>query len=226
MERTHRIRRTAAKKRRRHTGPGHGGALRRRDRAQQPAAPADARKQCLSTPGIQPCLRAWSWQDGSHCAIHRRLRRAPDAEWVLMYRLGLSRTRIAESVCAEPVTVGYHLVIARRQDPGLKSTTGPPPAPLPSLTPPPWDLARMAEVISWVLVKAGSPRTVPVTGAKGLWRAGCPTPARSGPGHPGPCLQPGPGPGAGVGREPQGSNGRGQVAGTFGRARGIRCPGP
>ena len=49
--------------------------------------------------------------------MDRQLRRAPDAEWVLMYRLGLSRKRIAELVGAEPATVGYHLVIARRQDP-------------------------------------------------------------------------------------------------------------
>ncbi|MET4093496.1 hypothetical protein [Arthrobacter sp. UYCu712] len=44
----------------------------------------------------------------------------PDAEWVLMYRLGLSRQRIAALVRAEPATVGYHLVIARHQDPGLE----------------------------------------------------------------------------------------------------------
>jgi hypothetical protein len=50
-----------------------------------------------------------------------RLRRAPDAEWVLMYRLGLSRKRIAELVRIHPAVVGYHLVIARRQDPGLEA---------------------------------------------------------------------------------------------------------
>jgi hypothetical protein len=50
-----------------------------------------------------------------------KLRRAPDAEWVLMYRLGLSRKRIADLVGAEPATVGYHLVIARRQDPRLEA---------------------------------------------------------------------------------------------------------
>jgi hypothetical protein len=53
--------------------------------------------------------------------MDRRLRRAPDAEWVLMYRLGLSRQRIAALVRAEPATVGYHLVIARRQDPELEA---------------------------------------------------------------------------------------------------------
>jgi hypothetical protein len=53
--------------------------------------------------------------------MDRQLRRAPDAEWVLMYRLGLSRKCIAELVRDEPATVGYHLVIARRQDPGLEA---------------------------------------------------------------------------------------------------------
>jgi hypothetical protein len=53
--------------------------------------------------------------------MDRRLRRAPDAEWVLMYRLGLSRQRIAALVSVPPAAVGYHLVIARRQDPGLEA---------------------------------------------------------------------------------------------------------
>ena len=53
--------------------------------------------------------------------MDRRIRRAPDAEWVLMYRLGLSRQRIAELVRAAPATVRYHLVIARDQDPGLEA---------------------------------------------------------------------------------------------------------
>ena len=38
-----------------------------------------------------------------------------------MYRLGLSRKRIAYLVGAEPATVGYHLVIARRQDARLEA---------------------------------------------------------------------------------------------------------
>jgi hypothetical protein len=50
-----------------------------------------------------------------------RLRHAPDAEWVLMYRLGLSRKRIAALVRVPPAAVGYHLGIARRQDPGLEA---------------------------------------------------------------------------------------------------------
>ena len=51
--------------------------------------------------------------------MDRRLRRAPDAEWVLMYRLGLSRKCIAELVRVHPAVIGYHLVIARRLDPEL-----------------------------------------------------------------------------------------------------------
>ena len=43
--------------------------------------------------------------------MDRRLRRAPDAEWVL---IGLSRKCIAELVRVHPAVIGYHLVIARR----------------------------------------------------------------------------------------------------------------
>ncbi|GAA3310965.1 hypothetical protein [Arthrobacter ramosus] len=82
--------------------------------------------------------------------MNRRLRRAPDPEWLLMYRLGLSRERIAALVRAEPSTVGYHLVIGRRQDPGLKAehqaAADAAPVPYPS----PTDLARIDEIITWV----------------------------------------------------------------------------
>ncbi|MDZ4351668.1 MAG: helicase associated domain-containing protein [Arthrobacter sp.] len=90
--------------------------------------------------------------------MDRRLRRAPDAEWVLMYRLGLSRKRIAELVRAEPAAVGYHLVIARRQDPGLEAdhrAAAAEAAPVPH--PSPADLARMMEVIIWVLAEGRLP---------------------------------------------------------------------
>jgi hypothetical protein len=65
-----------------------------------------------------------------------------------MYRLGLSRKRIAELVGAQPAAVGYHLVIARRKDPELEA------AHLAAAgnkrIPSPADLARMDEVIAWV----------------------------------------------------------------------------
>jgi hypothetical protein len=84
-----------------------------------------------------------------------KLRRAPDAEWVLMYRLGLSRKRIADLVRAEPATVGCSLVIARRRDPELEAahlaagTTS-----RPSLS----SLARMDEIIAWIGAKGRLPR--------------------------------------------------------------------
>src|SRR5688572_21701493 len=48
-------------------------------------------------------------------------RSAPYQEWVLMYRKGLSRGQIADLTGAAPATVGYHLGLARTQDPGLQS---------------------------------------------------------------------------------------------------------
>lgn len=88
--------------------------------------------------------------------MDRRLRRAPDAEWVLMYRLGLSRKRIAELVRTQPATVGYHLVIARSQDPGLEAahlTAGGT-----NVSPSRAGLARMEEIISWVTAEGRFPR--------------------------------------------------------------------
>jgi hypothetical protein len=88
--------------------------------------------------------------------MDRRLRRAPDAEWVLMYRLGLSRQRIADLVRAEPATVGYHLVIARRQDPGLEPAHQA--ATVTKAGPSPAVLARMEEVIAWITAEVRLPR--------------------------------------------------------------------
>jgi hypothetical protein len=88
--------------------------------------------------------------------MDRQLRRAPDAEWVLMYRLGLSRKRIAELVGAQPATVGYHLVIARRRDPELQTAhlaaadTGTSPSPA--------ALARMEQIIVWITAEQRFPR--------------------------------------------------------------------
>lgn len=82
--------------------------------------------------------------------MDRRLRRAPDAEWVLMYRLGLSRKRIAELVRVHPAVVGYHLVIARRHDPGLEAehhaAAGAAPVPYPSPCSGPWPTAHASEM--------------------------------------------------------------------------------
>ncbi|WP_223980363.1 helicase associated domain-containing protein [Arthrobacter sp. NicSoilB8] len=89
--------------------------------------------------------------------MDRRLRRAPDAEWVLMYRLWLSRKRIAELVRVPPAAVGYHLVIARRQEPGLEAehqaAAGAVPVPYPS----PKDLDRMDEIVAGVSAEGRLP---------------------------------------------------------------------
>jgi hypothetical protein len=89
--------------------------------------------------------------------MDRRLRRAPDAEWVLMYRLGLGRQRIAALVRVPPAAVGYHLAIARRQDPGLETAhlaaAGPTAVPYPS----PRDLARLDGIVAWVLAEGRLP---------------------------------------------------------------------
>ncbi|WP_326960467.1 MULTISPECIES: helicase associated domain-containing protein [unclassified Arthrobacter] len=89
--------------------------------------------------------------------MDRLLRRAPDAEWVLMYRLGLSRKRIAALVRVPPAAIGYHLAIARRQNPGLEAehqaAAGAVPVPHPS----PTDLARMEEVITWLSAEGRLP---------------------------------------------------------------------
>ncbi|WP_223979665.1 hypothetical protein [Arthrobacter sp. NicSoilB8] len=74
-----------------------------------------------------------------------------------MDRLGLGRQRIAALVRAEPAAVGYHLVIARHQDPGLEAehqaAAGAAPVPHPSVK----DLARMEQVITWILVEGRLP---------------------------------------------------------------------
>jgi hypothetical protein len=73
-----------------------------------------------------------------------------------MYRLGLSRKRIAELVRAEPATVGYHLVIARSRDPELEA------AHLAAVGtkagPSPGERARMEEIAAWIKAEARLPR--------------------------------------------------------------------
>lgn len=51
----------------------------------------------------------------------KRGKKAPYQEWVLMYRGGLTRGRIAELVGAAPKTVGYHLAIAKADDAELQA---------------------------------------------------------------------------------------------------------
>ncbi|WP_458114466.1 helicase associated domain-containing protein [Arthrobacter sp. R1-13] len=46
---------------------------------------------------------------------------APEPEWMLMYRRGLSRGKIAELSGAPLRTVGYHLTVARKLHPGLQA---------------------------------------------------------------------------------------------------------
>ncbi|MET1086254.1 MAG: hypothetical protein ABWY04_03900 [Arthrobacter sp.] len=87
-----------------------------------------------------------SWRDDT--IMDRQLRRAPDAAWALTHRLGLSRKRIAKLVRAEPAAVGYRLVMARRQDPGLEAAHLTPAGTKPS--PSPAGLARMEAIINWV----------------------------------------------------------------------------
>jgi hypothetical protein len=73
-----------------------------------------------------------------------------------MYRLGLSRKRIAELVRAEPATVGYHLVIARRRDPELEAAHLT--AAGTNSSPSPASLARMDEIITWISAEHRFPR--------------------------------------------------------------------
>ncbi|MGO4806549.1 helicase associated domain-containing protein [Arthrobacter sp. 2MCAF15] len=88
--------------------------------------------------------------------MDRRLRRAPDAEWVLMFRLGLSRKRIAELVRVHPAVVGYHLVIARRRDLELEAAHQAAAGAITGRSP--RSLARMEEVIAWIAAESRLPR--------------------------------------------------------------------
>ncbi|MFF2317384.1 hypothetical protein ACFVTE_14050 [Arthrobacter sp. NPDC058097] len=51
----------------------------------------------------------------------RRWEAAPNPEWALMYRGGLTRAQIAKLVGAPTSTVGYHLDMARKADPDLRT---------------------------------------------------------------------------------------------------------
>jgi hypothetical protein len=91
--------------------------------------------------------------------MDRRLRRAPDAEWVLMYRLGLSRARIAALVRVPPAAVGYHLTAACRRDPGFDAEHQAATSAAQTTGPSPRDLARMEEVTAWITAEGRQPRS-------------------------------------------------------------------
>ncbi|WP_285240850.1 helicase associated domain-containing protein [Pseudarthrobacter sp. MEB009] len=48
-------------------------------------------------------------------------RAAPDAEWVLMYRRGITTPKIAAGAAVSESTVRYHLAIAAKLDPSIRS---------------------------------------------------------------------------------------------------------
>jgi hypothetical protein len=50
----------------------------------------------------------------------RRWDAAPNPEWALMYRRGLTRRQIVELTGDADRTVAYHLAAARSEDPGLE----------------------------------------------------------------------------------------------------------
>lgn len=54
----------------------------------------------------------------------RRWDAAPNPEWALMYRRGLTRRQIVELTGAADRTVAYHLAAAKTQDPGLEDEHG------------------------------------------------------------------------------------------------------
>lgn len=83
---------------------------------------------------------SWAWSSPSHRwpfgvmvpangrmnpVTAKRGKQAPYQEWVLMYRAGLTRGRMAELAGAAPKTVGYHLSVARTADPELQAPTRP-----------------------------------------------------------------------------------------------------
>ena len=88
----------------------------------------------------------------------KRWSAAPESEWVLMYRRGLGRGQIAEQSGAPVRTVGYHLAVARRLDPGLQeehaAATGAKPARVTRQ-----GLVRMAQLVAMVQGSGKYPST-------------------------------------------------------------------
>lgn len=74
---------------------------------------------------------------------------APEPEWVMMYQRGLSRGKIAELSGAPLRTVGYHLTVARKLQPGLlaehEEAAGRTPLRVTAQ-----GMERMAQLIAWV----------------------------------------------------------------------------
>ncbi|WP_395405665.1 helicase associated domain-containing protein (plasmid) [Arthrobacter sp. UC242_113] len=88
--------------------------------------------------------------------VTRRRTAAPNAEWVLMYRGGLTRARIAALTRAPAGTVGYHLSVALAADPGLQAehekAAGTPVPPVNGQ-----GLARMCQLVAMVQSTGGYP---------------------------------------------------------------------
>jgi hypothetical protein len=131
-----------------------------------------------------------------------------------MYRLGLSRKRIAALVRVHPALVGYHLVIARRQDPGLEAAHHA--ATVTKTGPSPGSLARMDEVITWIRSEGRLPRDQvehQEERSMARWLSERRREAADGSRRqPSPGLPGRPRAGPRVGREPQGRSGRSPVA--------------
>lgn len=106
----------------------------------------------------------------------KKSHQVPNAEWVLMYRRGLTRTRIARLVGVPPSTVGYHLAAAKSGDAGLnyeheahalharaaRATAG--------------NIARVNELFDFVTTEGRYPSskaTTPAERTLGLWLLRC-----------------------------------------------------
>lgn len=81
--------------------------------------------------------------------VIKRWDAAPEPEWVLMYRRGMSRGKIAEVTGARLRTVGYHLTVARKLDPGLPAEHAEAAGTL-SKRATNAGLERMAQLVAWV----------------------------------------------------------------------------
>lgn len=83
---------------------------------------------------------------------------APEPEWVLMYRRGLSRGKIAELTGAPVRTVGYHLTVARKLAPRLPAEHEEAAGKIPKRVMGP-SLERVAQLVTWVQESGRYPST-------------------------------------------------------------------